>query len=129
MKKIKKIYQDISENDARRRKEIEKETRKETSKHWVDMMQEIGVPCGPIYDMGDVFEDPQVKHLGMAWPMQGGSAGDFPVVRTPIFMSRTNVEDYVRRPTPDLGQHTEEVLRELGFDDEHITDLQKRNIV
>ena len=122
-------FQERSDNRDELRVEIEAETRKETSKHWVDMMQEVGVPCGPIYNMGDVFEDPQVKHLGMAWPMNGGSAGDFPVVKTPIIMSRTQQTDEVRLPTPDLSQHTDDVLREMGYDDDKIADLHSRNIV
>ena len=92
------------------------------------MMQEVGIPCGPIYDMGEVFDDPQVKHLKMAWPMHG-PAGDFPVVRTPLIMSRTDVDDEVRLPTPELGGHTEEILEELGYDAAKIEDLKKRNIV
>ena len=122
-------FQERSDNRDALRKEIEGETQKETSKHWVDMMQEVGVPCGPIYNMGDVFDDPQVKHLGMAWPMRGGSAGDFPVVKTPIIMSRTQQADEVRLPTPDLSQHTEEVLKEMGYDADAIADLKERNIV
>ena len=122
-------FQERSDNRDALREEIEGETQKETSKHWVDMMQEVGVPCGPIYNMGDVFDDPQVKHLGMAWPMKGGSAGDFPVVKTPIIMSRTKQADEVRLPTPDLSQHTEEVLKDMGYDAEAIADLKERNIV
>ena len=122
-------FQERSDNRDALREEIEGETQKETSKHWVDMMQEVGVPCGPIYNMGDVFDDPQVKHLGMAWPMKGGSAGDFPVVKTPIIMSRTKQADEVRLPTPDLSQHTEEVLKDMGYDAEAIADFKERNIV
>jgi crotonobetainyl-CoA:carnitine CoA-transferase CaiB-like acyl-CoA transferase len=122
-------FQERSDNRDALREEIEGETQKETSKHWVDMMQEVGVPCGPIYNMGDVFDDPQVKHLGMAWPMKGGSAGDFPVVKTPIIMSRTKQADEVRLPTPSLSQHTEEVLKDMGYDAEAIANLKKRNIV
>ena len=118
----------MSQSEYRDDDEIGKVTSTNTSQHWVDMMQEVGVPCGPIYDMGDVFNDPQVQHLGMAWPMKG-SAGDFPVVRTPIVMSRTNVDDEVRLPTPTLGQHTDDILADLGYDDEKIADLKKRNIV
>ena len=92
------------------------------------MMQDVGVPCGPIYDMGEVFDDPQVKHLKMAWPMANG-AGEFPVVRTPLVMSRTNVGDNVRLPTPELGEHTEEILQELGYDDTFISDLISRNVI
>ena len=122
-------FQERSDNRDALREEIEGETQKETSKHWVDMMQEVGVPCGPIYNMGDVFDDPQVKHLGMAWPMKGGSAGDFPVVKTPIIMSRTKQADEVRLPTPSLSQHTEEVLKDMGYDPEAIANLKERNIV
>jgi crotonobetainyl-CoA:carnitine CoA-transferase CaiB-like acyl-CoA transferase len=122
-------FQERSDNREELRVEIEKETVKETSKHWVDMMQEVGVPCGPIYNMAEVFADPQVKHLGMAWPMKGGSAGDFPIVCNPIMMSRTKMTKEVRLPTPDLSQHTDDVLRELGYDDAKIADLKSRNIV
>ena len=121
-------YEGRSANRKELNDEIGKVTSTNTSKHWVDMMQEVGVPCGPIYDMGDVFNDPQVQHLGMAWPMKG-SAGDFPVVRTTIVMSRTNVDDEVRLPTPTLGQHTDDILAGLGYDNEKIADLKKRNIV
>jgi formyl-CoA transferase len=121
-------YEGRSKNRKELNEEIGKVTSTKTAKHWVDMMQEVGVPCGPIYDMGDVFNDPQVKHLGMAWPMEG-SAGNFPVVNTPIVMSRTKNTDKVRLPTPTLGQHTNDILADLGYDADKIADLKSRNIV
>ncbi|HAT36711.1 MAG TPA: formyl-CoA transferase [Rhodospirillaceae bacterium] len=123
-----KDYDGRSDNRKELNEEIGKVTSTKPSKHWVDMMQEVGIPCGPIYNMGDVFDDPQVKHLGMAWPMKG-AAGDFPVVRTPIIMSRTDVDDEVRLPTPELGQHTDDILTELGYEADKIADLKSRNIV
>jgi len=117
-----------SDNRALLRAEIEKETKKKPSAYWVELMNKVGVPCGPIYDMGQVFADPQVKHLGMAWPMEGPN-GTFPVVRNPIDMSRTPQTKKVRLHTPGLSEHTDEVLASIGFDAAKIADLKKRNIV
>lgn len=121
-------YEGRSDNRAELNTEIANITSTQSSQYWVEMMQDVGVPCGPIYDMGEVFDDPQVKHLKMAWPMANG-AGEFPVVRTPLVMSRTNVGDNVRLPTPELGEHTEEILQELGYDDTFISDLISRNVI
>ena len=121
-------YEGRSNNRAELNAEISKVTATQSSEYWVEMMQDVGVPCGPIYNMGEVFNDPQVKHLKMAWPM-ANATGEFPVVRTPLAMSRTNVGDDVRLPTPELGEHTEQILSELGYDNVVITDLKKRNVI
>jgi crotonobetainyl-CoA:carnitine CoA-transferase CaiB-like acyl-CoA transferase len=121
-------YEGRSDNRKELNAAIGEVTKTQTSQHWVDMMQEVGVPCGAIYDMADVFNDPQVKHLGMAWPMEG-HAGNFPVVNTPIMMSRTKNTDKVRIPTPALGEHTDEILAELGLDEARIAELKNRNVV
>ena len=121
-------YEGRSSNRAELNAEISKVTATQSSEYWVEMMQDVGVPCGPIYDMGEVFNDPQVKHLKMAWPM-ANATGEFSVVRTPLAMSRTNVGDDVRLPTPELGEHTEQILKELGYDNVVITDLKKRNVI
>ncbi len=117
-----------SDNRALLRAEIEKETKKKPSAYWVELMNKVGVPCGPIYDMGQVFADPQVQHLKMAWPMEGPN-GKYPVVRNPIDMSRTKQTEKVRLHTPGLSEHTDEVLTSIGFDAAKIKDLKSRNIV
>ena len=104
-------------------------TETKPSQHWVDLLNDAGVPCGPIYDMKQVFDDPQVKHLGIATPMDSPALGTFPVVGQPVVLTRTQQPKKMRRATPEMGEQTDEILQELGFAAEQIDALRERNVV
>ncbi len=102
-------------------------TRGKSSREWVGILNDAGVPCGPIYKMNEVFDDPQVKHLGMAAGVHHPRFGDIRVVNQAVELSRT--PSAIKYPTPEQGEHTDEVLRELGYDDAAIAELRARKIV
>ncbi len=86
------------------------------------------MPCGPINDLADVFENPQVKARGLAYEMDHPAAGKVKLVRSPMRMSATPAGAAL--PPPLLGQHTDEVLREvLGRSDEQIAQLRARGVL
>jgi len=103
-------------------------TRKRPAAYWVELMNEVGVPCGPIYTIDQTFADPQVQHLQMARPIDHPKLGPLKAVGQAINMTRTPEPEKLR-PTPDLGQHTDEVLRGLGYSDDAIADLRARAVV
>jgi formyl-CoA transferase len=104
-------------------------TKTKPSQHWVDLLNEIGVPCGPIYNVKQVFEDPQVKHLGIATPMASAKLGTINIVGQPIIMERTSQPKKMRLATPELGEHTDAVLTELGYSKDQIAALHEKNVV
>jgi crotonobetainyl-CoA:carnitine CoA-transferase CaiB-like acyl-CoA transferase len=77
-------------------------------------LEAVGVPAGPINNIAQVFDDPQVVHRGMRidMPSKAAKTGTIPGVRTPIVMD--GVPQASGRPSPLLGEHTEEILREIG---------------
>ena len=84
-----------------------------TTAQWVEQLEAVGVPCGPINEMAQVFADPQVQARGLAFELPHVLAGLVPQVGSPIRLSETPVE--YRRAPPLLGEHTQEVLaRVLG---------------
>ena len=97
---------------------------------WVDGLEGVGVPCGPVNTIDRVFEDPQVKARGMKVDLPHPLAGEgtVPLIANPIRFTEQPLE--YNRPPPVLGQHTDEVLREmLGLDAEAITALRPKRVV
>ena len=87
----------------------------------ISRLESAEVPVGPVYDLAQVFEDPQSQHLGMTLPTPHPKVPDLKTTGFPWRMSETNPE--VRCPPPLLGQHTAEVLKELGYNDSEIVSL------
>ncbi|HVR68243.1 MAG TPA: CaiB/BaiF CoA-transferase family protein [Verrucomicrobiae bacterium] len=94
---------------------------------WVRLLEAADVPCGPINDYGQVFEDPQVRHRQLRHEMVRADGLEVPLVTSPIRMSATPVE--YRQAPPVLGEHTAAILRELlGKADEEIASLRAGGI-
>ena len=106
---------------------ISQVTSKNTSQHWIDLLNDAGCPCGPINSMDQVFADPQVKHLEMAVSVDHPRMGRFEVVNQAIKMSRT--PSSVRTATPEHGEHTDDILSELGYDQATINGYHANGVV
>ena len=98
-----------------------------TSNEWVEALNEAGVPCGPIYRIDEMFGDAQVQHLGMTRRVSNPAIGEFDIVRNCVNLSRAPDEPY--RPTPERGEHTDEILAEFGYDADAITGLRDAGAV
>ena len=118
---------DRSKNRARLNEAIGAITRKRTTAAWIDLLNEAGVPCGPIYKMNEVFADPQVQHLDITRHVQHEVLGDVEVVGQAVELSRTPWS--VRSASPEPGEHTDDVLRELGYGDAEIAKLREQKVV
>jgi crotonobetainyl-CoA:carnitine CoA-transferase CaiB-like acyl-CoA transferase len=106
--------------------DMEKYTVKRTSAEWIDLLNKAGVPCGPIYTIDQVYADPQVEHLGIAQPVKKKDK-TLRMARQPVSLSRT--PSRFAAPPPDLGEHTQGVLREFGFSAKQIAALRKANAI
>ena len=95
---------------------------------WIAVMEEAGVPCGPINTLDKVFDDPHVQSRGMRIEMPHPLAGKVPLAANPIRMSESPVQ--YRRPPPTLGEHTEDVLGSwLAMGAADVADLRSKKIV
>ena len=107
---------------------LEAMTRKKTKAQWISLLDEIGVPCGPINNMKEVFANEQVQARKLAISVPHDTAGTMKLVASPIRMSATPTE--IRMAPPTLGQHTNEILREyLKLDSSAIEALHKQGVV
>jgi crotonobetainyl-CoA:carnitine CoA-transferase CaiB-like acyl-CoA transferase len=106
---------------------IEQRTKGKPSAEWIAIFNKAGVPCGPIYSIDQMFDDPQVKHLAIAQSATRPSGDEQTFVSQPVTLSRTPSTMVVTPPAQ--GQHTDEVLKEFGFADGEIAELHKAKAV
>ena len=100
-------------------------SKKETD-HWIGRLQKAGIWCGRVNDYDQVVKDPQVIYNEMIRTISHPVAGQIKVVNCPIGFSKTPAE--IRMAPPLLGEHNEEILRELGYSDEKINELKGEGI-
>ena len=106
---------------------LEAVTATKSSAEWIAILNEAGVPSGPIYHIDETFADPQVKHLGIAQPVEHPILGKIDLVGQAVTLSRT--PSALRTATPERGEHTDDVLRELGYDAASIERLRADGVI
>ena len=108
-------------------REMEARLARKTAAEWIAALNVAGVPSGPILSIDQVFANEQVQHLGLATPVSHPQLGDIQVLGLPVSLSRT--PGGVRTPTPEKGQQTDEILRQLGLSAEEIQRLHEDKVV
>jgi formyl-CoA transferase len=98
-----------------------------TSDEWVKKLEKVGVPCGPINSIDKVFNDPQVKHLGIAQSIKTIPFGQTELVGQPFNLSRS--PSTMKQRPPEKGEHNEDVLLDLGFSNEELNEFKSKNII
>ena len=118
-----KTLGDRSKNRKQMNAEIDRVLVKKSSAEWIEALNAAGVPSGPILNIKEVFENEQVKHLGLAQPVRHRALGEMKVQAPPATLSRT--PGAIRRAAPEHGEHTDDILRELGYSTDDIAALRK----
>jgi crotonobetainyl-CoA:carnitine CoA-transferase CaiB-like acyl-CoA transferase len=95
--------------------------------HWMAILEDAGVPAGPVYDFEHVYRDPQVIARQMAVEIDHPAAGKTRLIGVPVKLSATPGQ--IRRAAPTLGQHTDEILAEIGLGLDAIRDLREKKAV
>ncbi len=95
--------------------------------HWVKLLNDAGVPAGPVYSMPEVFDDPQVRHLGVAQAVPGDDGSSYRLISQPVTLERTPAG--IARPAPGWGEHTQEVLAEIGYGTADVQRMRSEGVV
>lgn len=116
-----------SDNREKLNQEVGQALASQNSEHWIELFNDVGIPCGPVNQIDEVFDDPQVKHLGMAATVASGALGNIDLVAQPMTLSRS--QNSLVRATPERGENTDEILPELGYDRGRIAQLRNQDII
>ena len=125
-------YQTVRDRSSRHKKikeDMNQVTSQRTVSDLVEVLNEAGVPTGPINNIGEGFEDAQVKHLKLAKLAPHAELGDLNLVRSPINLSQFPQSESFDNAAPDPGANSVEVLEQLGFDQLRISKLQEEGVI
>lgn len=114
------------ENRAALEAEMEAVLAMHTTDHWVEVLEAVGVPCGPVYNYRQMFADPQVRHRGLVQYASDAELGEVPHIRTPV---KIGDSVRVRAAAPKLGQHNAEIFGRLGLSEAELKELHARRVV
>ena len=96
--------------------------------HWVALLNEAGIPAGPVYTVPQMFEDPQVRHLGVVAELPASpGAAPMRLITQPVVLNRTPAR--LSAAAPEVGEHSEEILREAGYDADEIRRLRELEVI
>ncbi len=109
-------------------KEFKQAAATQARDHWMPRLEENDVPYAPINTLPDVFDDPQVRHLETFFEVEHPEEGKQTFSRRAVYIDGSR-DDQPKLPPPQLGEHTGEVLRELGLDETMLKDLRDKGIV
>ncbi len=98
-----------------------------SSAHWIEVLNAQGVACGPINRVDQAFADPQVRHLGLTWPLAHAQLGAIALVGQPLRSDRHRAT--LRAPAPGAGEHTDTILAEAGYTPDEIASLRKEHVI
>jgi crotonobetainyl-CoA:carnitine CoA-transferase CaiB-like acyl-CoA transferase len=99
----------------------------DTRQAWAAKFEAVGVPCGPINSIDEVFAEPQVEHRGMLINVPHPLSGTVPLVRSPIRYTNSDLTFDV--PPPTMGQHTDDILASIGRDSDEVARLREARII
>ena len=116
-----------TENRVELNAEITEALTGHSTAHWVEVMNADGIPSGPVNDVAQTFDDVQVQHLGVAVPVEHPTVGEIEIVR-----NATNIDgvpNEIRLPSPNAGEHSDEILDRFGLSDSEIADLRDKGVI
>ncbi|MBJ18275.1 MAG: CoA transferase [bacterium] len=107
--------------------EITRALQARSTSDWVEAMNAVGIPSGPVNNVEQTFADPQVEHLGIATPVTHPILGEIEILRNATHLE--GVSSDIRRPAPEPGEHSDEILREFGLAGAEIDSLRENGII
>ncbi len=116
-----------AKNRAELNRILNEEFSQKPSAYWVEAINKAGVPTGPIYRIDEAFADAQVQHIQAAAEVEHPKLGRFRIVNQAVKLSRTPA--VIKTATPEVGQHTDEILKELGYAEKDIARLREGKVV
>jgi formyl-CoA transferase len=124
-----KDFKSRSDNRARLNAMIAELVKQKPAGDWIELLNQAGVPCGPVNNIAEVFAEPQVAHLDLVHHVQHPRLGTLDVLGQPVNLSAAPQPEQFRYPAPDLGEHNEQILREIGLGDDEIECLVRSGAI